>query len=285
MSNILVMVTALHEGLVGITTLDPRETARMLSTLFDFPIPSSASEVISNELSEISPSVYRADAALLCVEGETRLAVITEVQLQRDDTKHRTWLAYIANLRVRDSCQALLVVICPNRAVAAWASQHIETGHPGLVLRPLVIGPDNTPVITDVAEAVGNIGLAAISAITHSEDPQIKVVLATLAEALDHIDPEKAGRYAEYVTVALTGDAQKEMERLMATQTYLYQGEYAQSLVAKGEAKGVLLVLEARGFRVTADERERIMTCTDTKTLERWLQRAALVDSVGKLFE
>lgn len=187
----------------------------------------------------------------------------------------------------------MLVVICPNRTVAEWAAQGIETGHPGLVLCPLVIGPDNTPIIVDVAEAVGNIGLAAVAAITHSEDPQIKAILATLTEALDHIDPEKAGRYAEYVTVALTGDAQKEMERLMATQTYLYQGEYAQSLMAKGEArgeargeaKGVLLVLESRGFRLSEDERERIMSCTDTRTLERWLQRAALVDSVGKLFE
>ncbi|GAA4512521.1 MULTISPECIES: hypothetical protein [Nonomuraea] len=232
-------------------------------------------------------------AALLFTEGKVKLAVITEVQRQRDDTKHWTWLAYIANMRARDRCQALLVVICPNRAVAAWASQHIQTGHPGLVLRPFVIGPDNTPVITDVAEAVGNIGLAAIAAITHSENPQIKAILATLTEALDHIDPEKAGRYAEYVTVALAGDAQKEMERLMATQTYLYQGEYAQSLMAKGEArgeargeaKGLLVVLEARGFRVTEDDRDRIMSCTDIKTLERWLQRAALVDSVDKLFE
>ncbi|MFD2357579.1 hypothetical protein ACFSTC_62350 [Nonomuraea ferruginea] len=79
----------------------------------------------------------------------------------------------------------------------------------------------------------------------------------------------------------------------MATQTYLYQGEYAQSLMAKGEArgeargeaKGLLVVLEARGFRVTEDDRDRIMSCTDIKTLERWLQRAALVDSVDKLFE
>lgn len=87
-----------------------------------------------------------------------------------------------------------------------------------------MIGPSNTPIITDVAEAVGNLGLAVIAAVTHSEDPQIGAVLATLTEALDSIDPDIARRHAEYVTVALTGNAQKEMERLMATETYLYQG-------------------------------------------------------------
>jgi hypothetical protein len=279
------MITALHEGLVGITTLDTDETARMLRTLFGLPLQhTSDARIISPDLSECSPSVYRADAAVLySVRGE-KFAVITEVQLQPDDDKHLTWPAYLANLRVRDRCQACLVVICPDRATARWAAQGIETGHPGHTLYPLVIGPDNTPVIIEVAEAIGNIGLAAVAAITHGKDPQIKAILATLVEALDSIDPEKAHRYAEYVTVALTGDAQEEMERLMATDTYVYQGKYAQSLIAEGEAKGVLLVLESRGVPVSEAERERIAGCTDIATLEMWLQRAALVDSVDKLF-
>jgi hypothetical protein len=195
----------------------------------------SDARIISPDLSECSPSVYRADAAVLYSARGERFAVITEVQLQRDDDKHLTWPAYLANLRVRDRCQACLVVICPDQATARWASQTIETGHPGHKLCPLVIGPDNTPVIIEV-------------------------------------------------TVALTGDAQEGMERLMATDTYVYQGKYAQSLIAEGEAKGVLLVLESRGLPLSEAERERIVGCTDTATLEMWLQRAALVDSADKLF-
>ncbi|MDA0632707.1 hypothetical protein OUY22_04705 [Nonomuraea sp. MCN248] len=102
------------------------------------------------------------------------------------------------------------------------------------------------------------------------------------------------------MTMTLRGAAQKEMERLMATETFLYQGKYAQSLIArgkaegkaegeaKGEAKGkaqaVLLVLETRGLRPSEDERQRVMSCTDTVTLERWLRRAALVDFLDQLF-
>ncbi|MEU0572335.1 hypothetical protein ABZ297_43995 [Nonomuraea sp. NPDC005983] len=82
----------------------------------------------------------------------------------------------------------------------------------------------------------------------------------------------------------------------MATETYLYQGEYAQSLIAKGEtlgeargeargeAKSVLRVLEYRGISVGDGDRERIMSCLDLDTLEMWLQRALSVDSAEKLF-
>ncbi|MFG1958124.1 hypothetical protein [Nonomuraea sp. NPDC049028] len=284
------MITPLHEGLVGITTLDPELTARMLRELFALPIPDeSKGAQVSCDLSECVPAVYRADAALLYSDdAKSKLGVIAEVQLEQDKTKRLSWLAYIANLRARDNCPVCLVVICPKRSTAEWASLPIETGHPGLTLTPLVIGPDNTPVITDVAEAVGNIGLAAISAITQSSHPQIATILATLTKALDSLDPQVARRYAEYVTVALKGNAHKEMERLMATETYLYQGEYAQSLLAKGRVEGdiesLLMVLETRGMTLSDGDRERITTCGDIARLQLWLKRAVLVSTVEEVF-
>jgi hypothetical protein len=288
------MITPLHEGLVEMITLDLERTAQMLRKLFGLPIPlSGEAKVVAGDLSECVPALYRADAALLYGDGaRPKLGVVAEVQLKKDPRKHETWLAYIANLRARDHCPVCLVVICPDRATARWASLPIETGHPGLTLTPLVIGPDNTPVITDVAEAIGDIGLAAVSAITHGMDPQIQTILATLTQALDTIDPSMARRYAEYVTVALTGNAHKEMERLMATETYLYQGEYAQSLLARGkaqglaegEAKAVLVILEVRGIAFAESDRERIASTQDLSTLERWIERAKVVDSVDQLF-
>ncbi|WP_049559063.1 hypothetical protein [Nonomuraea sp. SBT364] len=282
------MVTPLHEGLISIATLDTARTGHMLRSLFNLPLPQgSAARVISPDLSECVPASYHADAALLYGEQE-KLGVITEVQLKRDPAKRWTWPVYLSTMRARDRCKATLVVICPDRSTAVWAAEPIDTGHPGFVLRPLVIGPDNTPVITDVARAVGDIGLAAISAITHNDHPEIHTILATLSKALDDIDPKLAHRYAEYVTVALTGSAQKEMERLMATETYLYQGEYAQSLLKRGRAeegaKMVLLVLEARGIPVPEQARERISACTDVPTLQTWIKRAALIDTLDDLF-
>lgn len=270
----------------------------MLRALFDLPIPESAKATLTScDLSECVPVEYRADAALLYGEGaRPKLGVIAEVQLRPAKQKRFSWLAYVANLRARDECPVCLVVICPDRATARWAARPIETGHPGLTLTPLVIGPDNTPVITDVAEAIGNIGLAAVSAITHSDDPRVNVMLATLAEALDSIDPALAQRYAEYVTVALTGDARKEMERLMASETYLYQGEYARTLIAKGkilgeargeargEAKSILRLLDFNDVAVSDEDREKIMATTDTDLLDKWLVRAQSVESIDELF-
>ncbi|MGW7483648.1 hypothetical protein ACWGH8_34270 [Nonomuraea muscovyensis] len=292
------MVTPLHEGLVKITTLVPEHTAHMLRALFDLPIPESAeAKVVSCDLSECVPVEYRADAALLYGDGaEARLGVIAEVQLQPSKAKRFSWPAYIANLRARDQCPVCLVVICPDRATARWAATPIETGHPGLTLTPLVIGPDNTPVITDVAEAIGNIGLAAVSAITHNYDPQVNAILATLTEALASVDLPIATRYAEYVLVSLRDDAQKEMERLMATQTHLYQGEYARSLKAEGRAEGktegkaegeaeaVLLLLDHRRVPLTEADRARIMSTTDLDVLRKWVLRAPAVESVEELF-
>ena len=289
-SNISTMITPLHEGLVGIATLDPGHTAHMLRALFALPIPvESTGTQVSGDLSECVPALYRADGALLYGDDpSTKLGVVVEVQLSDDKEKRWSWLAYIANLRARDNCPVCLVVICPDRATARWASRPIETGHPGLTLTPLVIGPDNTKVITDVAEAIGNIGLAAVSAITQSDHPEIAGILAALTEALDGLDPDVARRYAEYVTVALKGNAQKEMERLMATETYRYQGEYAQSLRAEGRAEGevksLLIFLESRGIALSDSDRERITTCGDAARLELWVERAALVSTVEELF-
>jgi hypothetical protein len=74
--------------------------------------------------------------------------VIVEVQLRPDQRKHLSWPAYLATARARLGSPALLLVICPESRVAAWARQSIPLGHPGLVLTPLVLGPEEVPVLT-----------------------------------------------------------------------------------------------------------------------------------------
>jgi hypothetical protein len=54
---------------------------------------------------------------------------------------------------------------------------------------------------------------------------------------------------------------------------------------AKGEADAILLVLQARGLPVTAEQRERIIACTDLDQLKRWVARAALAPATADLFD
>ncbi|GLZ10227.1 hypothetical protein Acsp04_04620 [Actinomadura sp. NBRC 104425] len=52
----------------------------------------------------------------------------------------------------------------------------------------------------------------------------------------------------------------------------------------EGEAKSVLLILEARGITVTDEQRQRVLTCTDLQQLETWVRRAATISSADELF-
>jgi len=42
---------------------------------------------------------------------------------------------------------------------------------------------------------------------------------------------------------------------------------------AKGEAKFLLKAIELRGVELTAEQTERVSTCTDQEQLEQWLSR------------
>jgi hypothetical protein len=63
--------------------------------------------------------------------------------------------------------------------------------------------------------------------------------------------------------------------------------------MARGLAKGfvdsrvadVLEVLDARGFKVDAQSRERVVACTDFQQLKLWLRKAVTVHSVQELFD
>ncbi|GAA1688863.1 hypothetical protein GCM10009733_101700 [Nonomuraea maheshkhaliensis] len=287
-------VTPQHEGINKILTLDLDHTRQLLLALFDLPIAKSgAARLASPDLSEADPGVCRADGAILYGEKKgDRLGVIVETQRAEDETKRYAWLEYIANMRARERCPACLVVICPKGKVAKWASGDIPTGHPGLVLKPLVIHEGNTPVITDARQAAENIGLAVVSVVTQSEHPRFNDITAAVQAALDTIDRETAYRYARYISLSLEGDSQEEWGRGMRTKTYPYQGVYAECLVAegevkgevKGEAKSVLKVLDMRGLVVSDEVRERVMDCLDEAILDGWLQRALKVDSAEELF-
>jgi Arc/MetJ-type ribon-helix-helix transcriptional regulator len=79
------------------------------------------------------------------------------------------------------------------------------------------------------------------------------------------------------------------LEELMKSGKYEYQSEFARKYVAQGrqegEADAVLEVLDARGLKVDAEARRRILACTDLAQLKAWLRKAITVLSVQELFE
>jgi hypothetical protein len=183
----------------------------------------------------------------------------------------------------------VLLVFVPSESVGRCCGRPIEIGHPGLVLTPLIVGPDLVPVITDSVEAREAPERTVLSALTHGDGPQSRAVLM---DALDIMESGKAASYYEYVVSLLSEAARRQLESLM-TATYERHSKFAIKHYGLGEAAGkiagraedILLILNARGVEVPADVRAEITQCDDLKQLEAWLIRAASASDVDELFE
>jgi hypothetical protein len=55
--------------------------------------------------------------------------------------------------------------------------------------------------------------------------------------------------------------------------------------MARGMAKAVFALLSARGIALDDVDRERVASCTDHATLDRWILRAASATDARALFE
>ncbi len=77
------------------------------------------------------PPLLRADLVidLRDARGTMVLAIVLEVQRDKDPDKKYAWALYVAAVRARKRCPAILLVIAPDPRVARWAAQPIRPGH------------------------------------------------------------------------------------------------------------------------------------------------------------
>lgn len=254
-------------------------------------LPAGPVRVESGEFSEYAATQWRCDQVLTFGEGPDRVAVVLEVQQGPDGDKEWVWPVYLVNLRARSRCEVVLLVVCLSRSLARKFDRPIVLG-PGSVVRPVVIGPDGVPVVADVTAALEMPELAVLSALAH---PDRKEVLAAAAEAFAQIERERGARYYEVLVGELPKLASAYLKEVMMSfadtwpvHTEFAKEHFAKGLAegeAKGEARSVLVALEARGVQVTAEARQRIMDCTDLAQLEVWLRRALKIRKIDKLFD
>jgi hypothetical protein len=119
---------------------------------------------------------------------------------------------------------------------------------------------------------------------------------AAVATWASRLDDERSRLYADLVLQSVHEGARAILEALMASGNYEYQSDFARRYVAQGrdegraegEAKGraegraqaVLDVLRVRGIDISAEMRERILSCTESALLDAWLERAVTAKSV-----
>jgi hypothetical protein len=155
------------------------------------------------------------------------------------------WPLYHAALRARLRAAVRLFVLTADARVAVWARSTIDTGHPGGPFTPLVLGPDNLPLL----------------------------------------DSLRVSQYHDLVLGALPEEQRRAVEAAMArAPDPHYVSEFSRRMTQKwleGKAEAVLKFLHARGLRVPAQERARLLGCDDPATLDAWIVAAATAGSVA----
>jgi hypothetical protein len=287
-----------HEALIELFRQRPALAAELLRGQLGVPMPSySNASVGSSDLTDLAPTEYRADAVVVLTSDDVPVsAVVVEVQLRRDPAKRWSWPVYLTTLRARLRASVVLLVVCPDRTTATWCAAPIDLGHPDWALRPVVIAPDQVPVLTDPEEAVGKPELAVLSAMAHGAGTDGDKVLSAFMAGLRALSDDQANLYTDLVLMTLPAAARARLEELMSTGTWEYKSDFARRYygqgraegrdegIAEGEARAVLRFLDARGIDVPHAARERIMGCTDLDQLETWEHRAATVSTIDELF-
>ncbi len=297
-----------HEGLVALFRNRPSLAAELLEGALDLRLPDwSEARLAPADFPQVVSSEYRADQVVLLLKGAAlAMANVVEVQLAPDGGKHKSWPLYLVSLRAVLDCPVVLLVVALEAAVARWCARPIPLGHPRFELHPLVLGPENTPIVKGRQEAGKNPELAVLSALMHGHDD--KQAPALFEAVLSSARSLEKGRVTFYVDLALSGFSpavRSTLEAAMRDGTYEYQTEFVRKFVAQGmeqgrqegrqegkqegrlegEQQALLKVLEARGIKAEGVVHQRILACTELAQLERWLVLAVKVQSVHELFE
>jgi hypothetical protein len=208
------MASMAHEVLVDLFKNRPSLGAELLSEALGVALPSyTEARLISIDLTQIRPAEYRADVAILLLAGDAPIWVlIVEVQLGIDPQKRYSWPEYTMGSRAKHRCPVGLLVVAPDPDVAAWCAEPIETGIPGFVLSPPVLGRKTVPVVTDPVEAARRPELAVLSAMAHGESELGEAIAAAVLPGIQGLDDERVRFYGDLVLNSLSEATRQSLE-------------------------------------------------------------------------
>ena len=287
-----------HQALVELFRSNPALARVLLALSGGIEIAAGEGRVVDSNLSVPPPLEWRPDLVITFGTGKRQQAVLVEVQLSHDSTKAEVWPMYLTATRLRHHCQAFLLVIPSDAALADWCARKIETGQPGFDLRPIVVGPQQLPALTDVELARRCPELAILSAYLHRGTEHAVDAAAAAVLAIAELDASPAFAYNDLIRRWLPPKARAAFEEKIMSfpETYVCQSYFAKEHQAKGRAEGfatgleqglakaVLSVISERGLPVAAEHEERIRACGDSGQLDRWLRRAVAASSLDEIF-
>ncbi|MEO5726897.1 MAG: hypothetical protein ABI134_36025, partial [Byssovorax sp.] len=173
--------------------------------------------MVEAALDQLIPVEFRADLVLELrdASGATVLAIVLEVQRDKDPDKKYSWLVYVAAVRARKRCPTIMLVVAPDAEVAAWAMEPIDIGLGCGSLSPRVLGPTIVPEVTEEALAEQETELAILSAVAHGNGPNGLEVVQAVLGALGRFDQEHAAVYFQIVYDALREPMRRTLEAMI----------------------------------------------------------------------
>ena len=243
---------------------------------------------------------HAADALSLIHDADdvVVLAIPVEIQLRVDKEKDFTLPLYAWAARALQHCASRVLIIVPTSKVATWARRLVHDW-PDERVQFIVLGPDDIPRVTDLAEARADPAFAVLSAAIHGGAPDGAPVMRAAAAALLVLPRAQFLKYSSLVFHHLTEPAiDGIIEDIMQTQGHVKQ-EYAagwkaylRKVEARGEARAeyklrakiLLKQLAQRGLPIDRASRARIKACEDVDQLDVWLARVLTATSTADLF-
>ena len=282
-----------HEGPLDLVRQHPEIAVELVHGTAGVKLPAQlAVSLAPTDMSAVVPVQYLADMVVLISDaatGKPVLAVIIEPQLRDSETKRYSWPVYVTTARRVARCPAaVLVVLGPYPAEAARCRRLIRTGHPGFDLAPVVIDSGAPPGRNGAGGPYLTVFAASMGGIDLESEAGARQVLDAMAST----EVSAADRLRmTAIILRLASDAARQiLEAMMTTSEYektFVERIHDQGIAegeARGEAKALLRLLDARELDLTQGQREQVMSSTDAAQLDRWFDRAITASTAAEVF-
>ncbi|MBO0824039.1 MAG: hypothetical protein J2P27_09285 [Actinobacteria bacterium] len=282
------MPSSWHDAVVEIIRADPGSALQIAREWAGADLPAGLAARLESEGFNDRPSAdFAADVVVSAgPAGEPSHAVIVEPQQQQTADKLVQWPRYATAAWLMLRCPVHVLVICRMQAVAEFYDRPIPTTLPGWTLRPVVIGPAQIPALTDPDAIAKSPGLAALSVAVHGRR---RAMAEAFAAGIRNLPADQGSNYYEKAHRLSGPQIRAILEEIMTTSEWTVSTPFAKEHFGRGEAKGeanaIMLVLQARGLPVTAEQEARITGCTDLDQLNRWVASAVVVETTAELFD
>ena len=234
------MPTREHDILVLLFQNRPLLAAELYALISGQPLPDFVEARVEDPaVPELKISTRRGDCLVTLRDASERvlLGIMVEIQRSQDPDKRHVWPLYAAAHASELGCPVVVLVVCTDRAVAAWAERTAQAIRQEPTV--LVLGPDAVPRLTDLPEARRSAELAVLAVQAHGREPDALSLVHEALHAAEGLPTAQVMVYFDLIMASVSEALRRELEELMQPGQYEYQSEFARRYFGEGREKGL----------------------------------------------